>query len=230
MKSLFLFCLFVVASPKPIFGETAPITSAISTSKAETGAPKIQVVTNTGGRFVVELSLNTTSGSPWIREIDLGNARREFTTSTNTGGYSLFLYAPTNRFTGASQVEINLTVLNATTTSSPMIRWAGERPLFGECVVSNMTTGQALPCRPTEASLVSVSGVCLLPVNQRRFRLNPMNFFGPQDRGDFAVQFHGVLPSILEPGKYVEFETAPLVLTIEEPKPGTNAPPITPKR
>ena len=47
--------------------------------------------------------------------------------------------------------------------------------------------------------------------------------------GTYEVRFEGRLNSILEKTK-VEFETPPLVLRIEAPKPGTNAPPDVPKK
>jgi hypothetical protein len=68
-------------------------------------------------------------------------------------------------------------------------------------------------------------GVALLPANKRSFELNLDEFFSAEDTGAFTLSFHGVLPSIIDPAKQIEFTTPDLLITIAPASPAaTNAP------
>jgi hypothetical protein len=153
----------------------------------------------------------------------IGPATTQSTVSTNMNGVWFIMATATNTYAVGQTIECR-TMLENDTTNVFFIHLStteGDAPDFGK-LRSLSQVGRELPQKPRPENQESRSPRRLYNAERGHsgyvqiFWLN--DYFDLTAPGVYRVSFAGKLPSVTEPGKEVEFETPPLVLTITENK------------
>lgn len=205
-------------------------TALAQSSNSSFGSVSALEITN--GLALFRFTMIGVGGQTFQQCTEIGKATSNSVVRADMHGLWSILAAPTNKYCLGSPIPCSVFVCN-TATNSVFISYLlphVDTPGFGVFRVSMRGVEEPLKSRKLEIPRRGHgTGGLFRPGSNRLFEFDLAGLFEFTKPGEYSVTFRGKLPSVLKPDTQVEFETLPLVLTIEEPKPGTNAPPTVPK-
>lgn len=149
--------------------------------------------------------------------------------STNLNGLWLILSTSTNSYQRENPMLCKVFVCNATsvTVNLHSVHAPEATTGFGQFLVTRTETGIALPRAEQPFSRFGYGGGGSFgPGDFRDFEFNLGSLFDLGEPGRYRISFRGKLPSVEHPDVKIEFETPPLLITVEPPKSKeTNVPP-----
>ncbi len=217
--SFLVCCGIFLTTHIPIFGQPVRPEPPAWTDRTEL------VITDGQAKFSRIFTHAQDSKRDHSLDDEIGPATTDSTVFTNMSGLWFVLATATNSYNVGEPIECRGMLKNSTTNGFdlPQTTWSGGyAPPFGRLLVTNeinIGLKQEKGHRPSIEN--RISGPVFDQVRQESggprwcFRLT--DYFNLTVPGTYKVSFAGKLPSVVEPGKEVEFETPPLVLKITRP-------------
>ena len=151
---------------------------------------------------------------------------------TNIGGWHVSLSAPTNPIVAGTNIVITLVISNASQATG-YLGWSwspDECPGFGRINITNRLSREHLPFCGKSWSWVDERGGGFGPTDSMSFKFDLTKNYCLRKSGAYEIGFRGNVRSLKNAGELLHFEMPPLLLVVEDPKLGTNAPPTDLKR